>query len=203
MNPPPTGDALLDDIDRILLTEKQIGTRLDELADELTQDLRRISTGSGSVQGVTFLALLNGSIVFLADLLRRIPLPVQVDCLSVASYHGTRSTGQITFRQTHLPDLRNRWVVLLDDIFDSGLTLSSVRERVLAESGVAGVTTCVLLRKEIPRAIPLEPDHFGFSIGSEFVVGYGLDYFENYRNLPFIGVLKPSAIARHNPPTQP
>lgn len=184
------------DIERILLTEEQIHRRLDELAAELTSALAWIFQPESQTKGLTFLALLNGSVVFLADLLRRIPLPVQIDCLSVASYHGTSSTGHIRFRQAELPDLKGRWVVLLDDIFDSGLTLSRVRERLLAEAQVSGVTTCVLLRKDLPRQVELEPDFAGFTIGPEFVVGYGLDYFEQYRNLPFVGVLKAEAIER-------
>ncbi len=190
------GSDLLADIERVLFTEEQIRLRLDELAAELTRSLEWIFQPGSGVRGLTFLGLLNGSIIFLADLLRRIPLPVQIDCLSVASYHGTASTGEIRFRQVDLPCLSGRWVLLLDDIFDSGLTLTRVRERILRESQVAGLTTCVLLRKQVARRTDFEPDFSGFKIGPEFVVGYGLDYFEHYRNLPFIGVLTPEAIAR-------
>lgn len=186
-----------EDIARILLTEEQIHRRLDGLAVELTRDLSALEGG------ITFLALLKGSFVFLADLLRRIPLPLQIDCLSVSSYHGTASTGKIVFRQNQLPDLMGRQVVLLDDIFDSGLTLWRVRERLLEEAGVRGLKTCVLLRKEVARSIDFEPDYSGFSIGNEFVVGYGLDYFEEYRHLPYIGVLTPEAIARGKSTSQP
>lgn len=175
-----------EDIEEILFHETTILSRLDSLAREITREYRG--------KDLTIIALLNGSFVFLADLLRRIPLPLQIDCLSVASYRGTKSTGSLQFRQTSLPDVAGRHVLLLDDILDSGLTLSTVRKKLLAQPGVLGVKTCVLLAKAIPREEDLHADFTGFEIGNEFVVGYGLDYNEHYRNLPFIGVLSPSAI---------
>jgi len=178
-----------EDIDKILIHETTILSRLDEMALQIATAYRD--------RELTVLAVLNGSFVFLADLLRRIPLPLQVDALSVSSYHGTASTGRLEFRQTRMPDLAGRHVLILDDILDSGLTLAAIKQRISESTGVLGVSTCVLLRKKVPRKVEVEADYVGFEIENEFVVGYGLDYNERYRNLPFIGVLKPEAIARH------
>lgn len=181
-----------DDIEKILLHESTILRRLDELAAQITSDYRG--------RDLTIIALLNGSIVFLSDLLRRVPLPLQIDCLSVSSYHGVKSTGQVTFRQANLPDVAGRHVLVVDDIFDSGLTLAAVLERLQKEKGILSLRTCVLLSKRTDRKISLQPDYVAFEIPNEFVVGYGLDYMEHYRNLPFIGVLKPEAIERWKKP---
>jgi len=142
------------------------------------------------------IAVLNGSIFFMADLLRRIQLPLRLDCLSVSSYHGgTESSGRVTFDQTSLPDVEGRQVLILDDILDTGLTLHAICARLKAEAKPANVRICVLLQKRKQRSLETEADYVGFEIGDEFVVGYGLDYQERYRNLPFIGVLKREVIA--------
>jgi hypoxanthine phosphoribosyltransferase len=184
---------MLNDIERTLYHEQTILRRLDELAAHITADY--------AGRDLTVIAVLNGSLFFMADLLRRIQLPLRLDSLSVSSYHGgTQSTGLVTFDQTSLPDVEGRHVLILDDILDTGLTLNAIRDRLLAEASPASVRICVLLRKEKPRARELEADYVGFDIGDEFVVGYGLDFDERYRNLPFIGVLKPevfSAAAPH------
>ncbi len=179
---------MLNDIERTLYHEQTILRRLDELAAQITTDY----TG----RDLTVIAVLNGSLFFMADLLRRIQLPLRLDSLSVSSYHGgTQSTGLVTFDQTSLPDVEGRHVLILDDILDTGLTLNAIRDRLLAEASPASVRICVLLRKEKPRARELEADYVGFDIGDEFVVGYGLDFDERYRNLPFIGVLKPEVFS--------
>ena len=179
---------MLNDIERTLYHEQTILSRLDELAAQITADY----TG----RDLTVIAVLNGSLFFMADLLRRIQLPLRLDSLSVSSYHGgTESTGKVTFDQTSLPDVTGRHVLILDDILDTGLTLNAIRDRLLAEASPANVRICVLLRKEKPRARELEADYVGFDIGDEFVVGYGLDFDERYRNLPFIGVLKPEVFS--------
>ncbi|MDQ3118324.1 MAG: hypoxanthine phosphoribosyltransferase [Verrucomicrobiota bacterium] len=171
-----------EDLDRILFDEPTIRHRLDEIAAQITQDFRD--------RELTVIAILNGSLIFMADLLRRIPLPLKLDCLSVASYHGgTRSTGEVVFRQVALPDVQGRHILLLDDILDSGRTLDAIRRR-LEEAGPLSICVCVLLAKKIVRAAPIEAAYVGFEIENEFVVGYGLDYMERYRNLPCIGVLR-------------
>jgi hypoxanthine phosphoribosyltransferase len=179
---------MLADIRKILYHESTILSRLDEMAHQITEDYEG--------KDLTAIAILNGSFIFMADLLRRIPHPLQVDCWSVSSYHGTKSTGSVNFRQTQLADVRGRHVLILDDILDSGITLRAISDRLLAESGAASLKVCVLLRKTIAAARPIDADYVGFDIPDEFVVGYGLDYNEHYRNLPFVGVLTPEAIER-------
>lgn len=178
---------MLEDIRKVLFHESTILSRLDEIAHEISTDYQG--------KDLTVIAILNGSFIFMADLLRRIPLPLQVDCLSVSSYHGTQSTGEIRFRQSSLADFRDRHVLLLDDILDSGVTLHAIREK-LGTGGALSIRTCVLLRKEVSRTCEITADYVGFDIPNEFVVGYGLDYLERYRNLPFVGVLTEAAIAR-------
>jgi hypoxanthine phosphoribosyltransferase len=179
------------DLERVLFDEATIMSRLDQLAAEISAEYRD--------RDLTVIAILNGSIILMADLLRRIPLPLKFDCLSVASYHGgTTTSGEIVFKQIALPDVENRHVLILDDILDSGVTLAAIREK-LATRRPLSVKTCVLLRKRKPRRRPVEVDYVGFDIGDEFVVGYGLDYMEQYRNLPCIGVLRKAKILSANP----
>ena len=176
------------DLDRVLFDEATIHRRLDELAARISQDYRD--------RELTVIAILNGSVILMADLLRRIPLPLKLDCLSVASYHGgVKSAGDLVFRQVSLPDVARRHVLILDDILDSGVTLASIREK-LEMAGPLSVRICVLLEKKKTRARAIDPDYVGFEIADEFVVGYGLDYMERYRNLPCIGVLRKDLIAQ-------
>ena len=170
------------DLDRILFDEKTILRRLDELAAQISADYHD--------RELTVVAILNGSLIFMADLLRRIPLPLKLDCLSVASYHGAlQSSGEVIFRQVAPPDVAGRHILLLDDILDSGATLNAIQER-LETASPRSIRVCVLLRKIKPRMRVATADYVGFDIADEFVVGYGLDYMERYRNLPYIGVLR-------------
>lgn len=180
---------MVSDIAKVLYHESTILSRLDELAHQITGDYKG--------RELTVIAILNGSFIFMADLLRRIPLPLQVDGWSVSSYHGTNTTGRINFRQTQLADVKGRHVLLLDDILDSGLTIHSIKERLEKEAGAASLRVCVLLRKNVERVRHVDADYVGFDIPNEFVVGYGLDYNERYRNLPYIGVLNEEGIRRY------
>ena len=180
---------MVSDISRVFYEEPTIFSRLDELAAEITTDY--------ADKELTVIAILNGSFIFMADLLRRIPLPLHVDGWSVSSYHGTSTTGRIQFRQTQIADVSGRHVLILDDILDTGLTLGAIRERIEKESGAASVRACVLLRKSIGHDRRVDAEYVGFDIPNEFVVGYGLDYNQRYRNLPFIGVLNEEAIRRY------
>jgi hypoxanthine phosphoribosyltransferase len=175
------------DLERILFDEAKIHRRLDELAAQISNDYRD--------RELTVIAILNGSVILMADLLRRIPMPLKLDCLSVASYHGgTKTTGELVFRQLWMPDIAGRHVLLLDDILDSGVTLATIREKI-ESIGPQSVRICVLLEKKKTRLRHVDADYVGFQIGDEFVVGYGLDYMERYRNLPCIGVLRKDLIA--------
>jgi hypoxanthine phosphoribosyltransferase len=178
------------DLERVLFDERAILRRLDEIAAQISEDYRDCE--------LTVIAVLNGSLMFMADLLRRIPLPLKLDCLSVASYHGEAQTsGEVIFKQIALPDVMDRHVLLLDDILDSGGTLSAIREKLQA-ARPRSIRICVLLQKKKARQQPIDADYVGFEIEDEFVVGYGLDYMERYRNLPCIGVLRKELIVRPN-----
>src|SRR5882757_2237114 len=144
---------MLDDVERVLFHEQTILSRLDELAREITD--------AYAGQELTVVAVLNGSLIFAADLLRRIPLPLKLDCLSVASYHGgTESSGTVTFGQIALPDIRGRHVLVIDDILDTGRTLHAVCARLRGEAPLS-MRVCVLLRKNKIRAEHLEADFVG------------------------------------------
>ncbi|HVJ44898.1 MAG TPA: hypoxanthine phosphoribosyltransferase [Luteolibacter sp.] len=173
------------DIERVLIDEAVIEKRLDSMAAEIERDFPE--------GPMLVIILLKGALVFAADLLRRVPRPLEIECLNVASYHGgTESSGKVDFLDRHFPEVKGRHVLLLDDILDTGRTLHAVAAR-LTEEGAAAVHTGVLLAKDKKRAEEVEADYVGFEIGDEFVVGYGLDYKGRYRNLPYVGVLKLSA----------
>src|SRR6266404_865468 len=177
-----TVTAMQDDLERVLFDQTTIMRRLDEIAAQISADYRD--------RELTVIAILNGSLIFMADLLRRIPLPLKLDCLSVASYHGgLQTSGEVIFRQVAPPDVAGRHILLLDDILDSGTTLNAIRER-LETASPRSIRVCVLLRKTKQRPRAIDADYAGFDIADEFVVGYGLDYMERYRNLPYIGVLR-------------
>src|SRR6266436_3230406 len=176
------------ELERVLFDEPTILRRLDEIATQISEDYRNCE--------LTVIAVLNGSLMFMADLLRRIPLPLKLDCLSVASYHGKAQTsGEVIFKQIALPDVQDRHVLILDDILDSGHTLAAIREK-LETARPRSIKVCVLLSKKKQRARKVDADYLGFEIEDEFVVGYGLDYDERYRNLPCIGVLRRDLIAQ-------
>ena len=170
------------DLDKILYSEQTILSRLDEIGWQLSQDYKR--------KNLTVIAIMNGSIMFMSDLLKRVRIPLQIDCWSVSSYHGCKSSGNVNFRQHEICDVTDRHVLLLDDILDSGLTLHTIKNKILNETKVASVRSCVLLSKRVDRVRDIEAEYTGFNIDNEFVVGYGLDFNEHYRNLPYVGVLK-------------
>jgi hypoxanthine phosphoribosyltransferase len=170
------------DLERVLFDEPAIHRRLDDIAAQISNDYRE--------RELTVIAVLHGSLMFVADLLRRIPLPLKLDCLSVASYHReAQSSGNVVFKEITAPDVAGRDVLILDDILDSGHTLAAIRET-LETAKPNSIRICVLLSKKKQRAREVDTDYVGFEIEDEFVVGYGLDFRERYRNLPYIGVLR-------------
>ncbi len=176
-----------DDLEKILFEEEIILRRLDALAAEILRDYQN--------RELTLIVVLNGSFIFAADLLRRLPQRLQLGFLSVASYQGgTKSTGKLVLHPLPLPQISGRDILILEDVLDSGLTLGAILEELRAQRP-ASIKVCVLLRKEKVRLRQVEPDYVGFEIGDEFVVGYGLDHMEHYRNLPCIGVLRNELIA--------
>jgi hypoxanthine phosphoribosyltransferase len=176
-----------DHLEKVLYHESTILARLDELAAEITSEYRG--------KRLTVVAIMQGSVIFLSDLLRRIYLPLKVETISVSSYHGgTESSGVVTVNQLAMPDFSGEHVLLLDDILDSGRTLHAISNKLRAEAGPESVKICVLLQKIKDRAEDVCADYVAFEIGDDFVVGYGLDYNGHYRNLPLIGTLKPELI---------
>lgn len=174
------------DVEQVLIAEAVIDKRLDAMALEISRDF------PGEVMVV--IVLLKGAFVFAADLLRRIPRMLEIECLNVASYHGgIESSGTVDFLDRKLPDVKGRKVLVLDDILDTGRTLKAVVDRLL-EDGAAEVKSGVLLKKDKELAEQVDADYVGFTIGDEFVIGYGLDYKGRYRNLPYVGTLKKEAI---------
>ena len=165
----------------VLIDADRIRARLDELA-------RDVAAAYGG-RPVTVVGILTGCLVFMADLIRRIDLPLRVAFLTASSYRGAATTpGKLVIRDELLPDLAGRDVLLVDDILDTGRTLTRVVAHLL-DLGAGSVKVGVLLRKIGRQEVPFEPDFVGFTIPDKFVIGYGLDYNDEYRHLPFIGVL--------------
>lgn len=171
------------DIQKILLTEEQIQNRIAELGRELTAEY--------ADKNPVIVGVLKGVVVFYADMIRQIKVPSQIDFMWLSSYSGTNSST-MTVRQDLTADITGRHVLILEDIFDTGNSLSYTVEH-LMQKHPASLKICTLLDKPERRkpGITLQADYVGFTIPNEFVVGYGLDYNEHYRNLPFIGILKP------------
>jgi hypoxanthine phosphoribosyltransferase len=170
----------------VLITEDEIRERIDGLAVEVAAAYRG--------QPVTVIGILHGSVVFMADLIRRIDLPIRIGFLTASSYRGeATSPGKLVIRDELLPELAGRHILLLDDILDTGKTLARVVSHLL-DKGAASVKACVLLRKLGRQEVPFEPDFIGFSIPDKFVIGYGLDFNDEFRHLPYIGVLPESGI---------
>jgi hypoxanthine phosphoribosyltransferase len=143
---------------------------------------------------VLVVSLLSGTVLFLADLLRRLEFPLRVDFLGVSSYGSGTESGKLVFNKELKLDVRGAHVLVVDDILDTGKTLRAVTEKILALEP-ASIRTCVLLDKKERRVGNIEADYVGFQIPDWFVVGYGLDFAERYRNLPYVGVLKPEVYA--------
>ncbi len=173
-----------EDISQILLTQEQLRQRIDQLGQELA-----VEYGD---KNPVFVGVLKGVVVFYADLIRAFPGQCQLDFMWISSYAGTESTGNMLVRKDVSADLKGRHVVILEDIFDTGRSLDFVYRHLL-EKEPASLKICTLLDKPERRdpAVKLVPDYVGFTIPNAFVVGFGLDYNEQYRNLPYVGILKP------------
>ncbi len=175
------------DLEKVLLTADQLHTRLDEMAAQIDAD---------HVGGELLLVgVLKGAVMVMADLARRLHTPVQMDWMAVSSYgSGTKSSGVVRILKDLDTDLIGRHVLIVEDIVDSGLTLSWLLSN-LRSRGPASVEVAALLRKPEAAKVQVDVKYVGFDIPSEFVVGYGLDYAERYRNLPFVGTLAPHVYA--------
>lgn len=169
---------------KILVTEAEIQASVDKLA----KTIREQEQG----RPLTVIAIMTGSIVFLADLIRKLDMPLRVGVVQTSSYAGTKR-GKLRINSEMMPDIKGRDVLLVDDIFDTGHTLFEVIT-MLDEFGPNSIRSAVLLKKQGRQEVAMQPDYVGFEIPDEFVVGYGLDYNDNFRNLPFLGSLEPADI---------
>jgi hypoxanthine phosphoribosyltransferase len=179
---------MLEDIDRVLLTEDEIQQRVAELGEQLSQDY--------AGKDLVIVCILKGALHFMADLTRKISIPVDMDFMAISSYGAsTKSSGEVRILQDLDAAIANRHVLIVEDIVDSGLTLKYLVDN-LSSRRPASLKIATLLDKPARRVVPISPDYNGFLIPDEFVVGYGLDYAEKYRNLPFIGILKPEVYSK-------
>lgn len=171
------------DIESVLFSEEQLKQRVREIAAEIEKDY--------AGKEIMLISVLRGSFVFMADLCRAIDLPCTIDFMSVSSYgKGTTSSGQVQITKDLSEDISGRHVIVIEDILDSGNTLSYLL-KLLENRHPASIRLCTLLDKPDRRTKPVQVHYSGFTIPDAFVVGYGLDYAEKYRNLPYIGILKP------------
>jgi hypoxanthine phosphoribosyltransferase len=176
------------EIATVLISERQLAWRVNALAKEIERDFEG--------RDLVIVALLNGTVVFLADLLRRLTLPLRLDFIGVSSYGAGTDSGNLVFTKELRLDVSGRDVLLVDDILDTGKTLTHVMARLRALRP-RQIKACVLLDKPARRMETIQADYVGFVIPNKFVVGYGLDYAERYRNLPYVGALRPKLVARH------
>ena len=174
------------DSQEVLLTEEQIQNRIDELGKILSQEYQG--------KDLVVLGVMKGVVVFYADMIRRLTVPCQLDFMWISSYEGTGSSGNVRVKRDISTDIKGRHVLILEDIFDTGNSLSFVCEHLKAKEP-ASLKICTLLDKPSRRkpGVTLQADYVGFTVPNAFVVGYGLDYNEYYRNLPYVGILKPEA----------
>ncbi|MBP3478676.1 MAG: hypoxanthine phosphoribosyltransferase [Oscillospiraceae bacterium] len=174
------------DIQEILITEEQIQTRIRELGQVLSAEY--------ADKDPIIVGVLKGVVIFYADMIRQIKVPCQMDFMWISSYEGTDSTGNMIVRKDISSDIKGRHVLILEDIYDTGNSLTFVHEHLMSKEP-ASLKICTLLDKPSRRkeGITLQADYVGFEVPNAFVVGYGLDFNEHYRNLPYVGVLKPEA----------
>ena len=174
---------MINDVKEILLSEEQIATRIREMAEEISADY--------AGKEILMIGVLRGAVIFMADLARAISIPVTLDFMAVSSYgNSTRSSGVVRILKDLDEAVQGKHVLVVEDVIDTGLTLNYLLDN-LKSRGPASVRLCTLLNKPDRRKAEVQIDYNGFTIPDEFVIGYGLDYAEKYRNLPFIGILKP------------
>lgn len=169
------------DIERILYSEEELNTRMDEMAQELTDEYAKDTP--------LVVPVMTGAMMFSSEMLKRMNFKLNVDIVKTSSYAGASSTGKVKLVQDVKSDVKNRRVILMEDIIDTGRTLKFLKE-LFEKRGAKSVEICAMLDKPETRVVDLHGDYVGFQAPDEFLVGYGLDYDGFYRNLPYIGVLK-------------
>ena len=174
---------MMQDIQTVLFSEEEIAEKVTAIGAQITEDF--------ADKNPLVISVLRGSFVFMADLVRAIKVPCEVDFMSVSSYGGgTVSSGEVKINKDLENSIEGRHVIVVEDILDSGRTLSYLMKNLKAR-GAASISLCTFLDKPDRRVVPVEVNYRGFEVPDEFIVGYGLDYDQRYRNLPFVGVLKP------------
>ncbi|WP_367925022.1 hypoxanthine phosphoribosyltransferase [uncultured Ruthenibacterium sp.] len=176
-------DNMREDVLRVLISEEEIRAKVKEMGKKITEDYKN--------SNLMLVTVLKGAVVFLADVMREIDVPAEIDFMVVSSYGaGVKSSGVVKIVKDLDVPLEGKDILIVEDILDSGLTLSYIKE-LLASRGPKSIRIATLLDKPSRRKVDLQADYVGFSVPDEFVIGYGLDYDEKYRNLPYIGILKP------------
>ena len=176
------------DILKVLLSEEEIKARVQEMGDELYDAFQD--------KNPMFVGVLNGCFIFMADLVRATQLKSELECIGVSSYKdGTNSSGVVQITRDLQRDISGRNIIIVEDILDSGNTLAFLKSYLMTK-GAASITIATLLDKPARREKPIKADYAGFVVPDEFVVGYGLDYAQQYRNMPYIGVLKPEVYSK-------
>ncbi|MEG0769225.1 MAG: hypoxanthine phosphoribosyltransferase [Ruthenibacterium sp.] len=176
------------DVLRVLLSEEQIKSKVKELGVQISRDYKDSSN-------LMLVTVLKGAVVFLADIMREITVPNEIDFMVVSSYGaGVKSSGVVKIVKDLDVPLAGKDILIIEDILDSGLTLSYIKE-LLESRGPRSIKIATLLDKPERRKVDLKADYIGYTVPDEFVIGYGLDYDEHYRNLPYIGILKPEVYA--------
>lgn len=171
------------DIAKILISEEELRCKVEELGAKISEDYKG--------KNLMLVSVLKGSVVFMADLMRAITIPVSIDFMSVSSYgSGTKTSGVVRIIKDLNDVLDGKDILIVEDILDSGMTLSYLKKHITAK-GASSIKIATLLDKPERRKVDIYPDYKGFEVPDEFVVGYGLDYDEKYRNLPYVGILKP------------
>ena len=179
-----------DDIKKILIGEDELNSIVERLGEQITNDY--------SGKDVLLIGILKGSVIFMADLMRAIKVPCNIDFMAVSSYgNGTESSGRVKINKDLDNDIQGKDIIIIEDILDSGKTLYYIRD-ILSARKPASIKICTLFDKPERREADIKADYIGSLVPNEFIVGYGLDYAEYYRNLPFIGVLKESVYENNN-----
>jgi len=174
------------DVEKILISEEEIKEICKRLGKQISEDYKG--------KKLLLVSVLKGAVVFLADLMREITCDCELDFMAVSSYSGTKTTGVVKFKKDMDVDPDGQDILIVEDILDSGITLSYLK-KVLLDRNAASVKVCTFLDKPANRKTDIEAEYVGRTVPDEFIIGYGLDYNEKYRNLPFVGVLSPKVYA--------
>ena len=175
--------SIHDDVTRVLISEDELKAKVKSVGEQISKDFE----GKNPV----FVGVLKGCFIFMSDLLRYVDIPCSLDFMAVSSYSGTSSTGAVKINKDLREDINDRHVIIVEDILDSGVTLNYLKNYLMVRSP-ASISIVTLMDKPARRKAPVWADYSCFEVPDEFVVGYGLDYNEKYRNLPYVGVLSPS-----------